>query len=221
MNRMLLLVVLAGCGRPADEDCWRGPVPIVRECPCSCETDLGAPPADAAAAAPPQGVLYRDAPMEGAVGSNATSDASLCGSPPGGSRPDGPEGGAPDPITLRITQLLIDPTAVPDRDGEWVEVHNPTPLPAPLTGVAIAVNGAPRCVFSDAELPAFGFVLVARTAAGGRFPCPRLSLPNKRGEVALVRDGEVLDVVVWESAPKGEALSGSPPPRRSSPRPPG
>jgi len=136
----------------------------------------------------------------------ATDDASLCRSPPGGSRPDGPQGGAPDAVTLQITQLMIDPTDVPDRDGEWVELHNPSPLPANLTGVEIAVNGGSRCVLSDVTLPAFGYLVIARKGAPDRLPCPRLSLPNKRGEVALVRCGEVIDVVVWEKAPRGESF---------------
>jgi hypothetical protein len=113
----------------------------------------------------------------------------------------------PDPLSLQINQLLIDPTDVPDRDGEWVELHNPTPLPADLRDVEVAVNGTSRCVLSDLTLPAFGYVLVARTDQGGRYPCPGLSLPNKRGELSLVRCGEVLDVMVWEKAPKGERVA--------------
>ncbi len=126
----------------------------------------------------------------------------------------------PDPITLQLTQLLIDPTDVPDRDGEWVELHNPTPLPADLRDVAVAVNGTTRCDLSGVTLPAYGYLLIARTDLGGRFPCAGLSLPNKGGEVALVRCGEVLDVVVWERAPKGARISGSQRPLRSSSRPP-
>ncbi|MFH1531738.1 MAG: lamin tail domain-containing protein [Pseudomonadota bacterium] len=195
--KILLLIVLAGCARPADEDCWRGPVPIVRDCAGSFDVGSGAPPADASASAPPQGVLYRVAPMDVAV----------------------EEPTALSEVSLQITQLMIDPTDLPDRDGEWVEIHNPTPLPAPLADIEIAVNGSRRCVLADATIPAFGYVLIARAATPDRLPCSRLSLPNKRGEVALVRFGEVIDVVVWEKAPQGESLSASPRLRRSSPRP--
>ncbi len=222
MYRALMLIVLAGCGRPVDEDCWRGPVPVVRECPCSCDAESGAPPGDASASPPPQGGPDRDPLASGALGiSTAPFVAPLRRAPPWGRSPGGGEGGAPDPISLRITQAMIDPTNLPDRDGEWVEVHNPTPLPADLRDVEVAVNGATRCVLSDTTIPAFGYLLVARTDRGGRRPCSGLSLPNRRGELALVRCGEVLDVMVWERAPKGAPISASRPPRRSSPRPPG
>lgn len=188
MYKVVLLIVVAGCGRPADEDCWRGPVPIVRECDCDATSPPLHPAGVRSEAYAPQGRRGRDAP--------------------------------PDPISLELTQLMIDPTDLPDRDGEWIEVHNPSPLPVDLRDVAVAVNGTARCVLSGTRIPAFGYLLLARAGTPNHRACPGLSLPNRRGEVALVRCGEVLDVMVWEKAPRGEAISASRPPRRSSPRPP-
>jgi len=102
---------------------------------------------------------------------------------------------------------MIDPTLVTDRDGEWLTIENPTPLPADLSRVSLAVRGAARCDLSGTEIPAFGDLTVARTADLGHVSCPRLTLSNRRGEVALVRDGEVLDAAAWENAPKGEVLT--------------
>jgi len=60
-------------------------------------------------------------------------------------------------------------------------------------------------------------VVIARSRKSEQFQCPKLSLPNRRGEVALVRDDEVIDVVVWQNAPKGTPLSAQPRPLRFSP----
>ena len=207
MYLLLLLLVLAACGRPED-DCWRGPVPIVRECPCECGSARGGPPS----------VAYGD------TSPNAGDLPPLLGEVPGGERSEleGDGGTAPcRGLSLEISQLMIDPTDLPDRDGEWLEVHNPTPLPADAKGVEIAVNGVSRCVLSDVTIPAFGYVLIARKGSPNHLPCPRLSLAELRGEVALVRCGEVLDVLVWEKAPKGARLSATPLRQRSSPQPPG
>ena len=178
---LIISLLLAGCDRPADEDCWRGPVPIVRECDCVCGVEPAAPADDVSAPAEIR-----------------------------------------EPLSLRVTELMIDPTAVSDREGEWIKVHNPTPLPASLAGVEVAVGGSVRCMLpQDASIPPFGFVEIARSRRDGRLPCPKLSLPNRRGEVALVRDAEIIDVVVWKNAPKGTPLSARPLPLRSSLLPPG
>ncbi len=178
---LVLVLVLVSCGRPADEDCWRGPVPIVRECPCDCAAAF-------------------EAPTQSGVG------LSLYATPAAGRGPAERPREALSPITLQLSQLLIDPADVPDRDGEWIEIHNPTPLPADLRAVEVAVNGGARCDLSGLTLPAFGYLLLARKATPRHRACPGLSLPNKRGEIAMVRCGEVLDVMVWEKAPKGERI---------------
>ena len=182
---LIISLLLAGCDRPADEDCWRGPVPIVRECDCVCGVEFGATPS------PPPG----DLPHGGVVQRGATDVA------------DATRGEDRSPISIQITKLMIDPVAVPDREGEWIEVHNPTPLPAGLAGVEVAVGGSVRCMLPAASIPPFGFVVIARSAQGEELPCPKLSLPNRRGEVALVRNGEVIDVVVWKNAPRGTPLT--------------
>ncbi len=230
MCRILLLIVLAACGRPADEDCWRGPVPVVRD--CDCVSARGRPPSVASGDTSPNrggGFTTLNRAMVAASPTATSSDLGtnilppLLGEVSGGERSELEGDGGTTPcraLSLRITRLMIDPTDVPDRDGEWVEIHNPTPLPADISGVEIAVNGTIRCDLSQIIIPAFGYLLVARSGAPDRFPCPRLSLPNKRGEIALVRYGEVLDVVVWEKAPKGTSLNASQRPRRSSSPPP-
>jgi hypothetical protein len=192
MYKLLLLIALVGCDRPADEDCWRGPVPILRPCPCDCTARGDASPA-ADTDDDTQDRRARTAlPYRPSVAEHEPTP------------PCPPVDDAP--LALKITQLMIDPEDMRDRDGEWIEIHNPEPLPADLSGVEIAINGALRCALPDVTLPAFSHVLIARDGASDRLPCAGLSLRNSGGEVALVRRGEVIDVMVWEKAPKGEAF---------------
>lgn len=119
-----------------------------------------------------------------------------------------PPGGEPDGSHLVITELMVDPRAVADEHGEWIEVHNPGTSALELRGWTLASrNDAPHRIAAPVTLPAGGYAVLARsadTAANGGVRVAyaygsALSLGNSGDWVAL-RDaaGVTIDSVAWE-----------------------
>jgi hypothetical protein len=120
---------------------------------------------------------------------------------------------------LVINELMIDPGALPDADGEYIEVKNVTDLTLDLSGV----------VFTDGKKDSFGvvgplwvephgFLTFARKKEpllnGGFLPDyvygSAFALANKGDEVRIELAGVVIDRVAWEppqwKVPTGASL---------------
>lgn len=123
------------------------------------------------------------------------------------------------PGDLRIEEILPDPSAVPDRDGEWFEVT--VARDVDLAGLEIGLGeGNVKTRFDDAFCrPAKAgdrlvFARVDDPERNGGLPhvdhVVSVLLPNGGGELVLSSDGELLDRVVYGRAIPGVAFSRDP-----------
>ncbi|HEY0036275.1 MAG TPA: lamin tail domain-containing protein, partial [Longimicrobium sp.] len=111
--------------------------------------------------------------------------------------------------TIVINELMVDPSAVADTDGEWIEVHNRGTAAVNLQGWVIASNNdSPQTIASSVSVPAGGYVVLARNGNaalnGGvteDYAYSTLTLANTSDWVAL-RDnlGASVDSVTWATA---------------------
>ena len=117
--------------------------------------------------------------------------------------------------TVTIAAVMIDPTAVADEHGEWIELHNDADRPVSLAGwhlasahdpgftipagIAIAAHGS-LTLARDPDPATNGGVHAALGYAG-------ITLANAADWLAL-RDaaGVTQDSVAWGRAPRGEPL---------------
>jgi Lamin Tail Domain len=153
------------------------------------------------------------------------------GSSDGGANDGGSgDGGDPEPDRraprvgdLLITELMIDPSAVEDRAGEWFELQNSSDAILDLSGLRVSDLGidtfepTPR---GSWELTPGGVVVVCAAATGnGGVDCQAtytydtfgggLAFANTGDELVVTgEDGSELDRVVWTEAdvPTGAAL---------------
>ncbi|HEX6042757.1 DNA/RNA non-specific endonuclease [Longimicrobium sp.] len=138
----------------------------------------------------------------------AANDGGTVTPPP----PPPPVGGA-----VVINEILADPRAVADANGEWFEVRNRGTTPVSLQGWTIASGGdASHTIASAVSIPAGGYVVLGRdgsTATNGGVTLSyvyagttTLNLGNSSDWLAL-RDasGATLDSVAWTSTTAGTA----------------
>lgn len=71
---------------------------------------------------------------------------------------------------LVITELMRDPQALNDADGEWIEVWNPSQVGWNLAGCELRDEGSNRHVFGDFPIDAETSVVLARSASPGFTP---------------------------------------------------
>ncbi len=132
------------------------------------------------------------------------------------------DGGTPRPVVppqpgqLVIAEVMANPAAVADADGEWFEVVATADVD--LNGLGIgATADAPATVVSDPNciaVTAGTRLVVARSSdptVNGGLPAVDLtfdgSLTNANGSLVLSVDGTTIDAVSWAAAPDGAALS--------------
>lgn len=116
-----------------------------------------------------------------------------------------------------INEVMADPSAVADADGEWIEVHNTGAAAVNLQGWTLASNNdSPQVIASAVTVPAGGYVVLARSGNavlnGGITPgyvFSVLNLANTADWVAL-RDGAgaSVDSVAWATAMPAGATRG-------------
>ncbi len=124
-----------------------------------------------------------------------------------------------DPGDLVITEIMLDPGAVPDADGQWFEITNATAQDANLDGLVISDGVFNFTVTGTLYLPENGRVVIASNADnatnGGvdvdlEWPAG-FSMALTWGEVILIRPGTgILDTVGWDGGatfPLGEGAS--------------
>ncbi len=114
----------------------------------------------------------------------------------------------PAPGELVITELMVDPKAVSDARGEYVEVTNASSDPLQLLGLVLRDNGRDWCpVERPLVLAPGGRLIFARrldpATNGGLFPaypCPGqgLHLNNGRDTVLLDWYGVTIDEVAYD-----------------------
>lgn len=114
----------------------------------------------------------------------------------------------PSPGELVITELMVDPAAVSDARGEYLEVTNRAPDTLQLLGLVVRDTGTDWCpVERPLLLAPGGRVVFARkldpATNGGLFPaypCPGhgLHLNNEKDTVLLDWYGVTLDEVTYE-----------------------
>ena len=66
-----------------------------------------------------------------------------------------------NPGDLVITEIMLNPSAVPDADGEWFEVYNATDHPIDMLGLTISDDGFDSHVIGESLIvPSDGFVVL-------------------------------------------------------------
>lgn len=133
-------------------------------------------------------------------------------STPGGLAPTG----AGD---LLISEVLADPTESPEREGEWVELYNPTTTDRWLAGCALEDNSGRTRLPGEGVVPAGGFAVLAASdrvrpearRGASVYSIGRIGngLANAGDRVILRCDAIVIDGVSWGA--DDSALSPPPP----------
>jgi hypothetical protein len=103
------------------------------------------------------------------------------------------------PGDVLVTELMLDPTAVYDADGEWVELRNMTSAPIDISGWELADTGPDSVLVSfgtPLSIPANDYLLLGKstsTSVNGGAPVAwaygsDFTLANSGDEVILYRD---------------------------------
>ena len=117
---------------------------------------------------------------------------------------------------LVITEVMADPSAVGDADGEWFEVLNASGAPLDLLGLGLGdAGGVDETVGLPAVLmPGEHATLAKRgdpAVNGGFWPTyvygASISLSNAGDTLSVFAAGSEVDAVTWTAAPVGAAWS--------------
>lgn len=117
-----------------------------------------------------------------------------------------------DKIDVIITEIMQNPDAVIDANGEYFEVYNPTKLPINLKGWTIKdalTDVTPHVISSDVIVPADGFVVLARNddmATNGNVVVNyeyASTILNNTSDALILEDGEntEIDRTVYDGGP--------------------
>jgi competence protein ComEC len=114
-----------------------------------------------------------------------------------------------------INEIMVDPAAVPDERGEWLEIHNLGPRSADLRGYRIeSGNDGGHAIARSLVISPGGYVVLARDAnrrSNGGVTAHHaygasITLANGRDWIA-VRDpsGATIDSVAWRAVSSGSS----------------
>jgi hypothetical protein len=123
-----------------------------------------------------------------------------------------------------INEILQNPSAVSDGDGEWFELHNPTASAVDINGWTIRDDGSDSHLIDNGgplEVPAGGFLVLAANADSGSNGGVAVNyeygggffLSNSGDELILVDSGATeIDRVEWDNGvtfpdPNGASMS--------------
>jgi len=114
---------------------------------------------------------------------------------------------APAPITIVINEIMKDPAAVSDTNGEWFEVYNTSTSSVDLLGCIIKDNGTnTHTISSSLVVPPLGYAVLARNASstlnGGFNPdyaYSNFQLGNDSDEIILTCDNAIIDMVAYDN----------------------
>jgi len=129
----------------------------------------------------------------------------------------------PPTPSVVITEVMIDPNAVADTYGEWVELHNPGANPIDLQNWYLKSNGqTDHRIVSSVVIPPGGYVVLCRNSNaslnGGVANCAYqytgLSFANSANDDVAIADASnvVVDSVAWTAtsskhAPVGRSIA--------------
>jgi len=170
----------------------------------------------------------RDGGSDGGSSSDgAAADSGDAGADGGNADGGNTDGGSPlpGPGELVLTELMIDPSAVGDAQGEWVELYNPTDRSIELAGLVLGDDNIDAWVLTDsvALAPGAWAVLCAAETDNGGAACAGtfryntlgggFALANAGDEVVLrTGDGLLVDRTSYgaEAVVPGASLGLSP-----------
>ncbi|PKN44324.1 MAG: hypothetical protein CVU63_10735, partial [Deltaproteobacteria bacterium HGW-Deltaproteobacteria-20] len=112
--------------------------------------------------------------------------------------------GLPQPGAGQVifTEIMPNPVTVDDTTGEWFELHNPTSSAFSLRGCSLTDNTGSYAINTDLDIPAGGYVALARGASPGFTPdlvYTGLALANTGDELHLTCSSTLIDEVVFGS----------------------
>lgn len=110
---------------------------------------------------------------------------------------------------VRLAAAMPDPVRVPDREGEWLEIHTDAPVPLSLDGWALEA-GRSRLVLEGAVVSPGEALCIGGPSA--EVAKGRLRLRNSDGAVSLVDPcGVTRSTLTWDRARPGGVVRASPP----------
>ncbi|MFW5920941.1 MAG: lamin tail domain-containing protein, partial [Polyangiales bacterium] len=97
-----------------------------------------------------------------------------------------------------ISEIMYDPDATLDSEGEWIEVHNPTSDTIELSGCTVDSGGSSSTIGSVSVAPG-GYATFARSTMAGFTPDGTFTgyLSNTGGSVGISCGGTVIDTVSY------------------------
>ncbi|WP_022836836.1 lamin tail domain-containing protein [Salisaeta longa] len=128
----------------------------------------------------------------------------------GGSSDGGGGGGGTPAASLLITEVMQNPDAVPDSDGEWFEVHNPSRTPVDMQGWTIRdTDTDTHTIGNSVVVPAGGYAVLCRngtSSANGGVPCnyvyANIAIANGADELILEDGGGTkIDIIAYDDGP--------------------
>lgn len=112
---------------------------------------------------------------------------------------------------LIVTEIMIDPDAINDATGEWVELWNPTNETWDLSGCVLESDPEEAHTINRSLVVAPGRrIVVARSADPGFTPdyvYSGIVLSNDADAFALLCGGDFIDLVTWDDSTTGESWS--------------
>jgi hypothetical protein len=113
---------------------------------------------------------------------------------------------------LVISELMVDPNAVSDAEGEWFELYNPGGVPLDLAGCEIADGGAQRhAISTHTIIEPRDFAAIARSARPGFEPdaVATFSLKNGADVLEIICSGVLVDRVAYDKTSGFPIAAGS------------
>jgi hypothetical protein len=157
-----------------------------------------------AAPAPVTRSLEGEAPTGGNAGAGGAGKAPAFAADGGGTARDRGGGSRPaQPGALLISELMIDPKAVSDAEGEWLELHNPGSEALNVQGCVLGDGSErPQPLEDRLLVPPGAFVTIARSEHAGFAPTvvAAFSLKNGADVLSLSCDGVSIDRVAYDEA---------------------
>ncbi|MBU6162307.1 MAG: lamin tail domain-containing protein, partial [Myxococcales bacterium] len=108
------------------------------------------------------------------------------------------------PGSLIITEIMRDPFAIPDSNGEWFEVYNASGIPLNLSGLRFRDNDSDSFTVSRSIVVAPGEYAVFANSAGAlggalepTFVYSSMSLGNSADELVILANAVEVDRVDW------------------------
>ena len=118
---------------------------------------------------------------------------------------------------LRVSEIQRNPSAVPDSNGEYLEVVNVGAVPVALDGLQLSDNSGTITLASNYQLVPGRALLFQRDGAATRngglplgvaMPFGAIALTNTQDSVTLQRGGVILDTVSYDSGfPGGSGVA--------------